>query len=87
MNPQVRFLAQQLLLNGLAPLSERDRRMLERIARRVQVAESANAFEQRLTFGQRMADRVAAVGGSWWFILISAGNPVLQGREEGVAGI
>lgn len=26
-------------------------------------------FDERLTFGQRLADRVAAVGGSWGFII------------------
>ena len=26
-------------------------------------------FDERLTFGQRLADRVAAVGGSWSFII------------------
>lgn len=26
-------------------------------------------FEERLTFGERLADRVAAVGGSWTFII------------------
>ncbi len=26
-------------------------------------------FDQRLTFGQKLADRVAAIGGSWGFII------------------
>jgi uncharacterized membrane protein len=29
-------------------------------------------FEQKLTFGQRLADKVAAFGGSWTFIIIFA---------------
>lgn len=32
-----------------------------------------NAFDDRITFGERMADRVAAFGGSWPFILIFLG--------------
>ena len=38
--------------------------------RRVGAGRDAHAlFDERLTFGQRLADRVAAVGGSWGFII------------------
>jgi uncharacterized membrane protein len=38
--------------------------------RRVTVARDPNLlFEEGMTFGQRLADRVAAVGGSWTFIM------------------
>jgi uncharacterized membrane protein len=38
--------------------------------RRVTVTRDPNLqFEEGLTFGQRLADRVAAIGGSWSFIL------------------
>ena len=38
--------------------------------RRTSVSQDANqVFEERLTFGDRLADRVAAVGGSWKFII------------------
>ena len=38
--------------------------------RRVGAGRDAHAlFDERLTFGQRLADRVAAVGGSWSFII------------------
>lgn len=67
---EVRFLAQHLLHAGLSPLSPRDARVISRVARRMQVARDLNqAFEQRLTVGERLADRVAAIGGSWGFIL------------------
>jgi len=70
MADQVRFLAQHLLHAGLGPLSERDRRIIARIARRMHVARNLNqAFDERSTLSQRLADRVAAVGGSWGFIL------------------
>jgi len=70
MNTEVRFLAQHLLHAGLGPLAERDRRVIARVARRVHVARNVNqAFEERLTVGQRLSDRVAAVGGSWAFIM------------------
>ena len=33
-----------------------------------QVRDVNEVFEERLTFGERLADRVAAIGGSWSFI-------------------
>jgi uncharacterized membrane protein len=70
MNSEIRFLAQHLLHAGLGPLSERDRRVIARIARRVRGAPNVNReFDKTLTFGERLADKVAAVGGSWSFII------------------
>lgn len=70
MNAEIRFLAQHLLHKGTGPLSERDRRVIARVARRVHVARNLNEeFDERLTWGERTAERVAAVGGSWSFIL------------------
>jgi uncharacterized membrane protein len=70
MNKEVRFLAQHLLHAGLSPLSARDRRVIARVARRIHTARNLNReFDDRLTVGQRLADRVAAVGGSWSFII------------------
>jgi uncharacterized membrane protein len=70
MNSEIRFLAQHLLHAGLGPLSERDRRVIARIARRMSTAPNVNReFEKTLTFGERLADKVAAVGGSWSFII------------------
>lgn len=69
MNTEVRFLAQHLLHAGLSPLEARDRRVIARIARRVHTARNLNReFDDRLTMGQRLADRVATIGGSWEFI-------------------
>jgi uncharacterized membrane protein len=70
MKSEVRFLAQHLLHAGLGPLDARDRRVIARIAKRVHTARNLNqVFDERLTMGERMADRVAAVGGSWGFIV------------------
>jgi uncharacterized membrane protein len=70
MNSEIRFLAQHLLHAGLGPLRERDRRVIARIARRMSSAPNVNReFEKSLTFGERLADRVAVVGGSWGFII------------------
>ena len=70
MNSEIRYLAQQLLHAGLGPLCERDRRVIARVAKRVHTAGNVNhLFEQNLTFGERLADKVAVLGGSWSFIV------------------
>jgi len=70
MNNEIRYLAQHLLHAGVTPLSERDRRLIQRIAHRIHVARDVNqVFEDRSTMGEKLADRVAAVGGSWGFIV------------------
>lgn len=54
---------------GRLKLSERDRRLVHRVLARNGHAQDANeAFAQHMSFGQRMADRVAAIGGSWGFV-------------------
>ena len=70
MNTEIRYLAQHLLHAGVSPLADRDRRIIRRIAHRVRVARDVNeVFDDRSTMGERLADRVAAVGGSWAFIV------------------
>jgi len=67
-------IARALLGMKYGDLSEEEREVIERIARREPVAENINiTFHESLTFGQRMADRVAAFGGSWSFILLFTG--------------
>jgi hypothetical protein len=92
MTTEIRYLAQQLLHAGLAPLSERDARVIARVAKRVHIARDVNkVFDQRLTFGQRLADQVAAVGGSWGFItgfgVFLAIWVVLVRQPSGIAGL
>lgn len=61
--------ASYLLAHGEDGLSPVDRRLLERLAAAAPVSrDSASDFHEQLTFGQRMADRVATFGGSWTFI-------------------
>ena len=70
MTNEIRFLAQHLLHAGLSPLSDRDRRVIARVARRMSIARDPNeVFEERQTFGEKLADRVAVIGGSWSFII------------------
>lgn len=71
---RVAALGQLLLDGGLSTLSERERRVIETIARHQHVTRSVNrAVDERSTFGDRVADRVAGFGGSWMFILIFIG--------------
>lgn len=61
--------ATHLLTHGSNDLSAADQRLLKSLATRCPVSrDSAADFADQLTFGQRMADRVAAFGGSWVFI-------------------
>ena len=50
--------------NPLAALS----RMKSQVSR-----DTNKEFDEKLTFGQKLADKVAAFGGSWTFILLSLG--------------
>ena len=69
MNTEIRYLARQLLHAGLGPLCVRDRRLIARVAKRVHTARDVNKeFEQNLKLGDKLADRVAVVAGSWTFI-------------------
>lgn len=50
---------------------ESEQRVIERLTQRLHISHNAaRAFEDSLTFGQRLADRIAIFGGSWTFILI-----------------
>lgn len=53
---------------------EAERRVIEQLTRRQHVSrEPGRAFDATLTLGQRLADRIAAFGGSWTFILLFLG--------------
>ncbi|MFZ5710738.1 MAG: DUF1003 domain-containing protein [Pseudomonadota bacterium] len=55
-------------------LSEYERTVLERIAARAAISRNIDATRaEGLTFGERVADKVASFGGSWTFIFIFAG--------------
>jgi len=92
MDDQVNQLARQLLESGLTCLSEREQRVILHIAKRLHVARDVNSvLEEQQTFGERLADRVAQLGGSWAFIAIFTGmliawvvvNTVIFGRFGG----
>ena len=66
-------LAVQLLGKTADALSPSERRVLQRIHRRETSAKDMGiVHEQDATFGERLSDHVAAVGGSWAFISVFA---------------
>jgi uncharacterized membrane protein len=73
MDNKLKELAERLLKTGYDDLPEREQRVLRRMAKRIVISENVNErFHEKLTFGQRLADQVAAFGGSWTFIIIFA---------------
>jgi len=73
MNYNVKELAAKFLQTGYDDLAEREKRVIRRMAKRIVISENVNEqFHEKLTFGQVLADKVAAFGGSWTFIIIFA---------------
>jgi uncharacterized membrane protein len=69
MNTDLQKLAERLLNEGAGSLPERDQKVLNRIAKRAHISRDLEReFSARLTFGERLSDRVAEIGGSWGFI-------------------
>ena len=63
-------LAERLLQMDADEMRPHERRVLERMAQRLAVSRDVNVeFDERLTLGARLSDRVAEVGGSWGFII------------------
>jgi len=70
MLPSHADLARRLLGKEPAALDEEERNVLEDIALGTPTTrDAADVADERATFGDRLADRVAAVGGSWGFII------------------
>ncbi len=73
MNDPVKLLAQRLLEKDYGDIPERERRVIERVAKRVAISRDTNTdHEAAMTFGDRLADQVASFGGSWKFLIIFA---------------
>jgi uncharacterized membrane protein len=50
---------------------ENEQRVIERLTQRLHISRNVNReYEESLTLGQRLADRIAIFGGSWTFILL-----------------
>lgn len=73
-NEAEKLLAQRLLDMGFGEMTMHERRVVERVAKRVAVSRNINKeHDQGLKFGERLADQVASFGGSWTFLIIFAG--------------
>ncbi|MET0741989.1 MAG: DUF1003 domain-containing protein [Microvirga sp.] len=74
MSDEVEHLARELLDSGLNGLSPREQRIIAHIAKRLNVSRNVNTVvAEKETFGERVADRVAQLGGSWGFIIVFSG--------------
>jgi len=63
--------ARKFLAKELEKLSEHERAVVQRFIERGRIARNvAKEFEEHLTLGQRIADQVAEIMGSWTFIII-----------------
>ena len=71
MENRIKQLSEKFFKRGLSELDEREKNILERVLRRGKISRDTNEdFDKNLTFGQRIADKVASFGGSWTFIII-----------------
>jgi len=65
--------ARKFLARELEKLNQDEREIVERFITKGRVARNvAKEFEEHLSFGQRVADRVAETMGSWTFIIIQS---------------
>ncbi len=66
----IRELAERLLAMDEEKMPAAEKRLIERLAKRLAVSRNiGKELEDSRTYGQRLADRVAAIGGSWGFII------------------
>jgi uncharacterized membrane protein len=73
MNHKINDIARKSFRSGFDSLSEREQKVIRHFVDRLHITRNTNReFQDQSTFGQRVADRVAAFGGSWTFILIFA---------------
>jgi uncharacterized membrane protein len=64
-----REIAEQLFHAKLGDLSERERKVAHHLATKTHISKNTSEeLASQLTLGERVADRVAAFGGSWTFI-------------------
>ena len=73
MNNHLLEFAKKRFKVGADGLSEREGRIVRHFVERLHISRDTNQeYQKKLSFGQRLADKVAAFGGSWTFIIIFA---------------
>ena len=71
MDQKVIEISEKLFHRKYEQLSEREKKVARHLAERTHISiNTAREFDEQLTLGQRIADRVTAFGGSWTFISI-----------------
>jgi uncharacterized membrane protein len=67
---QPQELAKRLLRKEWENLSSRERRVIQAVLKRVTLSHGTDGeFQEARTYGERLSDRIAALGGSWGFII------------------
>ncbi len=73
MNGNADQVSEKHLHTAYERLSEREKHVAHHIANRTHISRNVlKDYSEQMTYGQRMADRVASFGGSWTFISIFA---------------
>lgn len=73
MDQRVREISEKHFRTKYEQLGEREKKVARYLAERTHISRNVSQdLSEQLTFGQRLADRVAAFGGSWTFISIFA---------------
>ena len=73
MDKKVRDTAEKLFSSEYEKLTEHEKHVAHHITQRTPISTNiAQDYLEQMTLGQRLADKVAAFGGSWTFILIFA---------------
>jgi uncharacterized membrane protein len=71
MKNYLRNFAKKRFNKDIDALPEREQRIIQHYTERLPISHNTNEeFETKLTYGQKLADKVAAFGGSWTFISI-----------------
>jgi uncharacterized membrane protein len=71
MNNKIRDTAEKIFNSEYEKLTEQERHVAHHITERTPISTNVvQDYSEQMTFGQKMADKVASFGGSWMFIII-----------------
>jgi uncharacterized membrane protein len=71
MNQKLHETAKKLFSSEYEKLTKHEKHVAHHISERTPISENViQDYSEKLTFGQKMADKVASFGGSWVFIII-----------------
>jgi len=71
MENRLKEIARKFFNSEYENLTEREQKIIQHITTRTHISRNVNKeYEEKLSAGEKIADRVAAFGGSWTFIII-----------------